>query len=303
MPELAPPNTYASGGLDRQAHRRADAGWIAERLSDPDSLLVPVWRSLSLLGPGPEVGAALLPARAELVAAATTVAFLGLGQGRAHFALDLSAREEPGALIGADHSFVDLRSVGAVLAHGEGALLAYARGLMHWHARHGFCAVCGQPAVSEAAGHARRCLGPACGAQHFPRTDPAVIMLVTDGARVVLGRQKNWPAGLHSVLAGFVEPGESLEDTVRREVMEEIGVPVGDVRYRSSQPWPFPASLMVAFTARAEARELRLDTDELEAARWYDRDALRRSPEDEHFRLPRRDSISRRLIEDWLAGD
>jgi NAD+ diphosphatase len=127
-------------------------------------------------------------------------------------------------------------------------------------------------------------------------------MLVHDGDRIVLGRQRIWPPGMHSVLAGFVEPGESLEDAVAREVMEEVGIPVREVGYNSSQPWPFPASIMLGFTARACARRLKVNLKELESARWYRRDQLLASPEDETFRLPRRDSIARRLIEDWLAG-
>ena len=147
----------------------------------------------------------------------------------------------------------------------------------------------------------RRCTNETCGAQHFPRTDPAVIMLVHDGERVVLGRQKVWPPGMHSVLAGFVEPGESLEDAVRREVAEEVGIALGEVTYHSSQPWPFPSSIMLGFMARATTTELNLATDEIETARWYTRAELRASPENEVFKLPRRDSIARRLVEDWLA--
>jgi NAD+ diphosphatase len=175
---------------------------------------------------------------------------------------------------------------------------------MHWHARHHFCGVCGYPTQSAEAGHVRRCTNPTCGASHFPRTDPAVIMLVHDGGdRVILGRQAQWPPGMHSVLAGFVEPGENLEEAVTREVAEEVGIAVTDVRYQSSQPWPFPASIMLGFTARALATDLQLSDDELETARWYTRAELRASPESESFRLPRRDSIARRLVEDWLADD
>jgi NAD+ diphosphatase len=147
----------------------------------------------------------------------------------------------------------------------------------------------------------RRCPNPACGATHFPRTDPAVIMLVVDGERCLLGRQSQWPPGMHSTLAGFVEPGESLERAVAREVREEAGIEIDDVAYHSSQPWPFPSSLMLGFTARATTTELRVDTTELEAARWFEKDWLLAHEDDDAFRLPRRDSIARRLIEDWLG--
>ncbi len=293
-------NYYVGVGLDRAAHRRADSIWLAERIGDPASAFVPVWRSLNLIREGaqPEAGYLALPAAAE---AGRQIVFLGLVEARAHFAVDLSHWDDPAPLLPEAHAFADLRSVGPVLSRRDGALLAYARGLVHWHSRHGYCGVCGGPSESAAAGHLRRCANPACKAEHFPRTDPAVIMLVEDGGRIVLGRQKIWPPGMHSVLAGFVEPGESLEDAVRREVKEEIGIEVADVRYRSSQPWPFPASIMLGFTARALSSRLDVAEDELETARWYTRDELLASPEDEHFRLPRKDSIARRLIEDWLA--
>ncbi|MDH3792070.1 MAG: NAD(+) diphosphatase, partial [Rhodospirillales bacterium] len=147
------------------------------------------------------------------------------------------------------------------------------------------------------------CSAPDCGSQHFPRTDPAVIMLVHDGARCVLGRQEIWPPGMHSTLAGFVEPGETLEEAVAREVAEEVGLRFdpGQVFYQSSQPWPFPSSLMLGFHARIEPAELRVNRAEIESAAWFSREDLLNSPEDESFRLPRADSIARRLIEDWLA--
>lgn len=149
----------------------------------------------------------------------------------------------------------------------------------------------------------RRCTEPGCATMHFPRTDPAVIMLVTDGERALLGRNRNFPLpGMYSTLAGFVEPGESLEDAVAREVREETGIVVGPVVYHSSQPWPFPANIMLGFHARALSREITVDPGELEDARWFSRDFLRSHRDDDTFRMPRRDSIARRLIEDWLAG-
>ncbi len=298
------PNFYASGGIDRLAGQRRDADWVAARLADPATRLVPVWRSHNLVVEGDRPRPVPLPPQPDLLAAASVIVLLGSIGEAVHFAIDLSPVEEPQALppIGGSGSFADLRTVGPLLAHHDGALLAYARGLLHWHSRHGYCGVCGSPCVSAEGGHLRRCTSPACGAQHFPRTDPAVIMLVHDGDRIVLGRQAVWPPGMHSVLAGFVEPGESLEDAVRREVAEEIGVAVDEVRYHSSQPWPFPASIMLGFTARARGTTISVDPSELESPRWYSRAELLASPENETFRLPRRDSIARRLIADWLAG-
>jgi NAD+ diphosphatase len=171
---------------------------------------------------------------------------------------------------------------------------------MHWHSRHGFCGVCGSPTLSASAGHVRKCTNPGCGSSHFPRTDPAVIMLAHDGERALLGRQKVWAKGMYSTLAGFVEPGESLEEAVRREVMEETGVAVGEVVYHSSQPWPFPASLMIGFHAEARSGTIDLVDGELEDAGWFTRAELRRFA-DQGKSLPRQDSIARQLVEDWLA--
>jgi len=292
------PNIYASGGIDRAAHLRTDESWVAGRLADPETRLVPVWRARNLVDMNGAPAPLLLPPEPRLLAEAQATALLGLIEGIAHFAIDLSHREEDEiAEIG---RFEDLRAVGPLLAHGDGALLAYARGMMHWHLAHRFCGRCGHVTEARDAGHIRHCTDEACAAPVFPRTDPAVIMLIHHGDHALLGRQKIWPPGMHSVLAGFVEPGESLEDAVAREVFEEAGIEIDDIRYHSSQPWPFPSSIMLGFYGRAKSAELRINTDELESGRWYGRDELLNSPEDKAFRLPRRDSISYRLIRDWL---
>ncbi len=304
------PNFYAACGLDRAGALRADASWLEERLSDPRTRLVPVWRAQNLFRvdvassgrPAPLLptvveASAILNGEAHLV-------LLGLSGDIAHFALDLSHLEDPAHVsMALGGEFADLRRHGPLLEHGEGALLAYARGILHWHRHHRFCGMCGARTLSAAAGHVRVCTNPACKAQHFPRTDPAVIMLVSLGECCLLGRQRVWPPGMHSTLAGFVEPGESLEDAVAREVLEETGVRVANVRYHSSQPWPFPSSIMLGFHAEAVSPELNVNRDELEDARWFTRAELLASPEDESFRLPRRDSIARRLVESWLGRD
>ena len=299
---------FYTGGLDRVTHRRKDKEWLAERLAHAASRFVPVWRGQSLVvGAGSAAPRAVCPPRAEIAAPgideAETV-LLGLSGAQAYFAIDLSALENPLQAIRADDraEFVDLRRVGPLLPREEGALLAYARGILYWHARHRFCAVCGHPSRVEEAGHLRRCINAACGATHFPRTDPAVIMLVHDGEHCLLGRQRVWPPGMHSTLAGFVEPGESLEEAVAREVREETGIAVEDITYHSSQPWPFPSSLMLGFYARARTRDIRLDGDELEAAHWFARDFILKHKDDDQFRLPRKDSVARRLIEEWLKS-
>ena len=315
------PNFYAHPGFERAGLRRRDAGWILERIADPASLFVPVWRNQNLVieldGAEPRavvlaaaaVAPSLTPADERL--ARGEVVFLGLIEERAHFALDLSPLEAPLDMVqsparaasgidGARVRFTDLRQLGGRIERREGALLALARAMLFWHARHRFCGLCGNPTRSEEAGHMRRCTDPACNTMHFPRTDPAVIMLVHDGGeRCLLGRQKAWPQGMHSTLAGFVEPGESLEDAVLREVEEETGVRVSGVRYHSSQPWPFPSSIMLGFTARATAGSpVRLD-GELEQAGWFTRAQVKSG----EILAPPSQSISWRLIAGCLEGE
>ncbi len=304
-------NFYSGMRLDRGDRLRRDRDWLAARLANSASRFVPVWRARNLIRSETELSAVWLdgPAGRTLQAQASETVFLGLDGETAYFAIDLSALEEPEATPEAagggapQGKFLDLRAVGPLVARAEGAILAYARGVIHWHQRHRFCGVCGGATASALGGHQRLCLSQDCGTQHFPRTDPAVIMLIHDGERCVLGRQKIWPDGMHSTLAGFVEPGESLEEAVAREIMEEVGIQLDQISYQSSQPWPFPASLMLGFHATCRHRPLRIDQNELAAADWYSRDALKTSPEDDSFRLPRRDSIARRLIDDWLAED
>jgi NAD+ diphosphatase len=193
------------------------------------------------------------------------------------------------------------------LPAGEAAILAYARALMNWHRRHRHCSVCGGPTLIREGGHSRVCLDAGCRAQHFPRTDPAIIVLVTrDGPRgeaCLLARQPGWPKGLVSTLAGFVEPGETAEAAVVREVREEVGIDVDHVRYAGSQPWPFPSSLMLAFRASASpGAKLALNPGELEFGRWFSRAEVVRLA-DVGLKLPTADSIARQLVEDWLGED
>ena len=179
------------------------------------------------------------------------------------------------------------------------ALLAYARGLVHWNQTHRFCGACGSPTASARAGHMRRCENAECGRMHFPRTDPAVIMLVIDGDRCLLARRRIWQVGRRSTVAGFVEPGETLEDAVRREVKEEVGITVGRAEYQGSQPWPFPASLMMGYRAWAEDTDITVDGDEISEADWYRREDLVTGLADGTLTLPPVDSISRWLIDCW----
>jgi NAD+ diphosphatase len=304
---------FAGSGLDRAAHLRKDAGRVAELLIK--GRVLPLWRGKPLVE-----GSALVWVRSDsaVLAHAGAPVFLGLDEGTACFASDISdwspeagadaveqgffdSSEQRHPAGPAQSAFVELRGVMTALSLREGELVATAKAVLHWHRSHAFCATCGAATVAEAAGWQRGC--PACGAHHFPRTDPVVIMLVTRGNRLLLGRSPGWPEGMYSCLAGFVEPGETIDNAVRREVAEETGVQVGAVRVIATQPWPFPASLMIGCLAEATSDEITCDPDEIEDALWLTREDLVRVFGDTHpvVRPPRRGAIAQSLIENWLA--
>ena len=306
----ARPNRYSGYGLDRAGDRRKDPDWLKAAWSGDNGRCLVVWQQRNLVtGPAEAPAAVRLPTASLPADWQDWSVFLGLaGDDSPLFVVDLTSiigpvetPEDHPCLKGSGR-FDELRTVGPLMSADDAGLCAYGRGMAWWHQRHGFCGVCGAQTRRDEGGHVRSCTNPACATQHFPRTDPAVIMLVHDGAdRVILGRNVRFPPAMYSVLAGFVEPGESLEDTVAREVFEEVGVQVTDIRYHSSQPWPFPGSLMLGYTARAVTFDLKIDPDELEHAGWYQRDWLKSLPtEDPPLRLARTDSIARRLIDDWL---
>jgi NAD+ diphosphatase len=220
--------------------------------------------------------------------------FLGYREGRGHAAVVVDRVDD--AL-----QPVSLRMLGPTIAPEDASLAVHAVGLSRWHETHRFCPRCGTATTVGQAGHVREC--PSCGATHFPRTDPAVIMLVTDGDRALLGRQPSWPELWFSTLAGFVEPGETLPDAVRREVMEEVGIEVGDVEFAGSQPWPFPSSLMLGFYATALTHDLTIDHTEIEDARWFTREEITDLTASGELMLPPRVSISRWLVQSWHGGE
>ena len=300
-------NCFTTYALDRDPDRRRAPDWIASRLADPSSRFAPLWQLKSLFALDPEPHPLLLN-RGEvdgLVERAETVVLLGEAVGVAYFTLGFGYDEpDPPGKLAELGRFEELRTVGALLGPWEGALLAYARAMVYWHRRHRFCGDCGSPTASAEGGHLLVCTNPACGQQHFPRTDPAVIVRVMSGERILLARQSRWPRRMHSIIAGFVEPGESLEAAVAREVLEETGIVLDEVHYRSSQPWPFPSSLMLGFSAQAHGEEIQLHDGELEAARWFSRQDIVDGLSARTLRLPTSISISHRLIREWFeAGD
>ncbi len=297
------PNFLSGLALDRGALLREDEAGLEEEWRREGTRVLTVWRSRHVVIPG-EAPQLVFARASELEAHLDhdhPRVLLGRAGDTSYFAVDLSHLDEPIESLGFDrtHAFVNLREIGALLPREEGALLGYANAMLHWHRQHLFCGRCGSRTASSKAGHVRRCENHDCGLEHFPRTDPAVIMFVERGGHCLLGRQSKWPEGVYSTLAGFVEPGESLEEAVAREVCEETSVDVTNVRYHSSQPWPFPGSLMLGFTATATTSGIELEGDELEDARWFSREELRHR---EGVRLPSRISVARRLIEDWLGS-
>jgi len=288
-------NVFAGPYLDRAAHLRDDGAWFSTALADPRSRVVPVWNSRSLIGEGPESRAAFLALEDVAPGRRTAGDLILLGRldEASYFAYEIDSIDPPSFPAA---RFEDLRLVASLLPPEEAGLLGYARALVSWRKRHRFCGTCGTPTAPAKAGHVLVCTNPSCRHEQFPRLDPAIIVLVSDGDRALLGRQASWPAGRYSTIAGFVEPGESLEDAVAREVLEETGVEVEQIVYHSSQPWPFPASLMLGFTARAVTHTVRRRDDELEDARWFSRAEIAAGTPV----LPPSTSISFSLIEHWF---
>jgi NAD+ diphosphatase len=297
--------TFAGSPLDREAVRRRDHGWLEAQLADGASRFLPLWKLQPLVKSG--ATRALAWARREFFADLDPLpepVLLGSLDGIAHFAVDVSAAAKPEESFGLGEvaRFEELRGVVALLPHGDGAISAQARSLVDWHTRHRFCAACGGATRAVFGGAHRVCTE--CQAEHFPRTDPVAIAVVVHGERCLLGRQPGWPAGMYSALAGFVEAGESLEEAVRREILEEAGIAVGAVRYWRSQPWPFPSSLMLGCLGEARSEEIRVDRSELDDARWFTREQVRTALAGGAgaFFVPPPFAIAHQLMRAWVEG-
>ena len=286
-------NRFTGLALDRCDHRRADAGWLADAWRRGHLLIVDFEGRLACASGGQ--GLPPLACTDIVVELPDYASFLGCVDDEPWFALPRQA--DTAVPDGID--WRGLREVAAGWPAFDSGMFAYAKALLLWQTRARYCGACGAPTQRLRAGHSCRCSSADCGLEQYPRTDAAIIVLVTDGDRALLGRQAGWPPRRYSTLAGFVEPGESLEDAVRREVHEEAGIRAGACRYHSSQPWPFPASLMVGFRAEAETSEIRVD-DELEHALWITPQALLDALAAKEILMPSRISISYRLIVDWL---
>jgi NAD+ diphosphatase len=298
---------FSGNLLDRASERRNDRDWIGVLLGDPETRILAL-RDLKPFTRGtavPTLDWQPVAQWRDQIDAGASLIFLGLGDGRAHFAIDATGTNVASDV---DTELLDVRALAPAMVAGEAAILAEARSLLDWHARHRFCAQCGSPTRMTSAGWKRSC--PACRASHFPRTDPVVIMLAIHGDRALLGRNRRRPGARFSCLAGFVEPGETLEEAVRREVREEAGIRCGRVRYLAAQPWPFPSSLMIGFLAEALTEEITVDPEELAEARWFRRDEIREmvaraaadSDDPAKVSLPAPIAIAHHICRRWSSG-
>ena len=309
--------TFGGSGLDRAAELRNQPEALAKLAAEPSSGVLPVWHGKPLLDADTRAPVWLPADHAVFHEADEAAIFLGQDSGIAKFARDISewVPADGSGTVGAFHDpseqthpaltasqvFCELRANMTHLTPRDAELAATAKAILGWHETHGYCARCGGKSQIIEAGWQRRC--DVCSAMHFPRTDPVVIMLVTHGNSVLVGRSPDWPEGMYSLLAGFVEPGETIEAAVRRETFEEAGVKVGDVDYLSSQPWPFPSSLMFGCRGQALGRELTIDPKEIEDAHWVTKERMMEAltGADPELKPARKGSIARFLIENWLA--
>lgn len=305
MPLSAYQNTFAGNPLNRASERRGDAEWLAEQMAAPDALALALWNGKPLVERGPQgkPQIAYLPARMaeELSGGPERWLFMGLWKTTPVFAIDLEGGVDPadGPLQGLG-AFEELRSLALKLPETDAAICATAKSMFEWRRRHRHCAACGEPSDVADGGWKRIC--PACKAEHFPRTDPVVIMLPIFGDRCMLGRQEAWPKGMFSALAGFLEPGESIEEACARELEEEAGLKTLSVRYHSTQPWPYPSSLMIGLFAQVEDDQATPDHTELSEVKWFTREEARAVLEGryEGVNAPTPMAIAQRLLKAWV---
>lgn len=298
-------HTFAGNPLDRADALRRDPQWLANALSAPDSRFLAFSR-LNVLLHGSDTPRLIWLSTAQKAALNVQGApiFLGLNESVAHFAVDVSAVEDPLVeLSEVDAEFRDCRMAAMTLPPEQTGIVAQARSQLDWHLRHQFCSVCGTPTQAERGGHVRRC--GSCSAEHFPRTDPVAIMLISDGDRCLLGQPAGRFAGtgLYTALAGFIDQGESIEEAVRREVMEEAGISVGTVSYHSSQPWPFPSSLMIGCHGTATSTDIVIDPQEMADVAWFSKAEVVQALAGEHpkMQVPGSIAIAHHLLRSWAV--
>ena len=295
-------NSFSTNFLDRLSIKRNDKIWINAQFKNESTRIIPISDSKILCMPAPNQGPIFLKPSDlhDYPNALESSIFLGICDKKTYFALEIDSLKYSSALCDKKNGeFLDMKRVSPLFNYRDGALLALARFMIIWHSKHRFCGKCGSPTKNADAGNLRVCTKNQCGENHFPSMDPAIIVLVSSDDHCLLGRQQVWPKGMYSTLAGFVEPGESIEDAVVREVEEETGIRVKEIEYQSSQPWLFPNSLMIGFTAKAKNNKIRIAKNELEDARWFSREDIRDNLNKGLMRLPLKVSIAYKLIMRW----
>ncbi|QTN19691.1 NAD(+) diphosphatase [Brevundimonas sp. AJA228-03] len=299
-------NTFAGNPLDRAGDQRNSSDWLSEQAASPEALACVFWDGQPLLedhADGPRLTWLALSHARDMIRDGDRELFLGLWKGSPCFAIEFGGAADPatGPVQGLGR-FSGMREAAAVLSGTDAAIAGGAKSLFDWRRRHGFCANCGHETRTACGGWKRIC--PACTAEHFPRVDPVTIMLPVFGDRCLLGRQAAWPTGRMSALAGFLEPGETIEEACAREIREEAGLTVTAVRYHSSQPWPFPSQLMIGLIADVSHDDATPDQTELEEVRWFTRDEARAVLAGAHeVKAPPRFAIARTLLEHWVEGE
>jgi NAD+ diphosphatase len=299
---------YAGNPLDRGDHERRDEEWLSASAKAATSKFLPLWENTVMVTEGSDQSLGWLDIKEiDRLGIEVEGVFLGLRDRAAHFTVDITKNESAvkGLKESGDWAFEDTRAVTGLISATDSGIVAQARAQINWHNRHGFCSVCGHPTEMKKGGHVRRCGN--CNTQHFPRTDPVVITVVSDGDRLLLGQSKGrlQATNRYSVLAGFMDQGESIEEAVQREIMEESGIQVRNVRYHSSQPWPFPSTLMIGCHADAATSEITMDEGEMADVQWFTRkDVLSAlAGTNEKLALPASIAIAHHLITAWANND
>lgn len=295
-------NVFTHSDLNRMVHQRKDAGRLASLKESPSTRFVLFHQDRFLVSEKTEPMPFLATSRHvdRWKSSVECTVYLGCRGDHHYFALDFCDALFLEGISTGDASLAGLREFGHLLKAEDATLLSYSKALFHWHRAHKFCGNCGSATESFQGGHCRRCTKSECAMVHFPRTDPAIIVAVTKDGKCLFGRQGTWPESRYSVIAGFVEPGESVEQAVVREVLEETDIRLESVNYHSSQPWPFPGSVMLGFTATAASQDISLNDGELQDAHWRDVDEVVDGLKSQEFRVPPNFSIAYRLIEDWF---
>lgn len=293
-------DSISINGWDRCSSNRRDEGWINDKFQDDISRIVPVYKSTVLLDNNDKEPKAIFLTNKDITESSgliDSIVFLGIYDEIPYFVVDVKSDEIASELSQKTNGrFQNIRWIVSLLSLRDCELLTLANFMIYWHLRNQYCGKCGSKTKRADAGHVHICKNEACKESYFPSMDPAVIVLISLGKKCLLGRQKGWPKGMYSTLAGFVEPGETIEDAVAREIQEEVGISVDNVKYQDSQPWLFPSSLMLGFTASAKEETITRDMTELEDARWFTREEIKENPK----MLPGKVSIAHKLIMEWL---